>query len=129
MNNTLRHIQRISVITLLALIALTFLWEWQIAPLRAGGSWLALKTLPLCLPLSGCLKGKVYTYQYSSMLILFYLAEGVTRLFDISLASRLCAAVEIVLSLIFFIACLMYVRTFRRLQAASDTQPNKDKQP
>lgn len=120
MNNPkLNTIRFISVASLSALILLTFLWEWQIAPLRAGGSWLALKTLPLCLPLSGCLKGKVYTYQYSSMLILFYLAEGVTRLFDISLASRICAGIEIVLSLIFFIGCLMYVRTFRHLQAAS----------
>lgn len=118
-NSTLNTVRIISVISLILLILLTLLWEWQIAPLRMGGSWLALKALPLCLPLSGCLKGKVYTYQYSSMLILFYLAEGVTRLFDISLASRICAGIEIILSLIFFTGCLMYVRTFRRLQAAS----------
>ncbi len=100
-------------VTLLALIALTFLWEWQIAPLRPGGSWLALKALPLCLPLSGILKGKVYTYQYASMLILPYLAEGVMRLTDLAPISRLCAATEIVLSLAFFVFCLLYIRSSR----------------
>lgn len=68
--------------SLIALIALSLSWELWIAPLRPGGSWLALKALPLCLPLSGILKKKIYTYQYSSMLVLIYFAEAVMRLFD-----------------------------------------------
>ena len=36
--------------SLLALIALCLAWELVLAPLRPGGSWLALKALPLCIP-------------------------------------------------------------------------------
>ena len=34
------------------------------------------ESLPLCLPLSGVLKGRVYTFQWSCMLILLYFAEA-----------------------------------------------------
>ena len=40
---------------------------------------MALKALPLAMPLGG-IKGRRYTYQWSSMLILAYLAEGDARL-------------------------------------------------
>jgi uncharacterized membrane protein len=65
-----------AVAALGALIALSLAWELWLAPLRPGGSWLALKALPLALPLGGILKGRRHTYQWSSMLILAYLAEG-----------------------------------------------------
>ena len=56
------------------------------------------EALPLCLPLSGVLKGRVYTFQWSCMLILLYFAEAVMRLADVSAASRLCAAAAAALS-------------------------------
>ena len=65
--------------SLLALIFLCLAWELWLAPLRPGGSWLALKALPLLLPLMGILHGRRYTYQWASMLILAYFAEGVMR--------------------------------------------------
>ena len=64
---------------LVALILLCLAWELWLAPLRPGGSLLALKALPLALPLGGILGGRRYTYQWSSMLILAYFAEGVMR--------------------------------------------------
>ena len=94
--------------SLLALIAVSLAWELWIAPLREGGSWLALKALPLCLPLSGILKGRVYTYQYSSMLVLIYFAEAVMRLFDA--AGRLCAAAAAVCCTVFFVSCMAFVK-------------------
>lgn len=106
--------QRMAVISLIGLIAVSLAWELWIAPLRPGGSWLALKALPLCLPLSGILKGRIYTFQWSCMLVLAYMAEAVMRLFDATAASRGCSAVALVLSLIFFTACLMFVRTQRK---------------
>ena len=99
-----------SCISLLFLILLSLSWELWIAPLRPGGSWLALKALPLCLPLSGILKKKIYTYQYSSMLILIYFAEAVMRLFDASAAERLCAALATVGCVVFFVSCLAFVK-------------------
>lgn len=106
--------QRWAVFSLSALIMISLAWELWLAPLRPGGSWLALKALPLCLPLAGILKGRVYTFQYSSMLVLAYLAEAVMRLFDAAPLSRGCAAAALVASLVFFAACLGYVSAVRR---------------
>ena len=103
-----------AVASLCALIAVSLAWELWIAPLRPGGSWLALKALPLCLPLAGILKGRVYTFQYSSLLILFYFAEAVMRLFDAAPASRACAAAALLCSSVFFVACLAFVRYQRK---------------
>lgn len=99
---------------LLALIALCLAWELVLAPLRPGGSSLALKALPLALPLGGILAGKRYTYQWSSMLILAYLAEGVTRGWsDTGLSQRL-ALLEAVLSVAYFAAAVAYARLSSR---------------
>ncbi|MDO5059779.1 MAG: DUF2069 domain-containing protein [Neisseria sp.] len=100
--------------SLLALIFISAAWELWIAPLRPGGSWLALKALPLCLPLAGILKGKIYTFQWSCMMVLAYFAEAVMRLFDATWASRACAAAALVCSTVFFVSCLLFVRNARR---------------
>lgn len=65
--------------SLLALIALCLAWEAVIAPLRPGGSWMTLKVIPLMFALFGILRGTRYTYQWSCMMILLYLTEGVIR--------------------------------------------------
>jgi uncharacterized membrane protein len=82
-------------------------------PLRPGGSLLALKALPLVVPLVGIVSGKRYTYQWSSMLILAYLAEGVTRAWSEAGMARTLATIEIALSLAFFAAALSYARLTR----------------
>src|SRR5689334_10726598 len=65
--------------SLLALIALCLAWELGLAPLRPGGSWLALKALPLCIPLAGILKNRMYTYRWVSLVIFFFQAEDGIR--------------------------------------------------
>lgn len=100
----------------LALIALIFLgpaWELWLAPLRPGGSFLALKTVPLLAPLRGILHGRRYTYQWSSMLILGYFAEGATRAWSERGLSQALAGAEIALSLAFFAAAVSYARLTR----------------
>lgn len=96
-----------------ALILLCVTWELWLAPLRPGGSLLALKALPLALPLAGILKGKRYTYQWSSMLILAYFAEGVTRAWAEAELSQALAAAEAALSFGFFAAAVGYARSTR----------------
>ena len=96
--------------SLLALIALCLAWELWLAPLRPGGSLLALKALPLALPLAGVLSGKRYTYQWSSMLILAYFAEGVTRAWSERGLSQSLALAELCLSMVFFAAAVIYAR-------------------
>ena len=99
--------------SLLLLIVLCLAWELWLAPLRAGGSFLALKALPLLLPFRGIAAGKRYTYQWSSMLILAYFAEGVTRAWSETGLSQKMALAEIALSLVFFAAAVGYARLTR----------------
>ena len=98
------------------LAALAFLcvaWELFLAPLRPGGSWLVLKALPALLPLFGVLRGRRYTYQWSTLLIWAYAAEGATRMYtDSGMAARL-AAVELALALAYFAAAVAWLRLRR----------------
>ncbi len=99
--------------SLLALIALGVAWEWVLAPLRPGGSWLILKIVPLLLPLRGILKRDVYTLQWSSMLILLYVMEGAVRVMSESGTSAWLAGLEVVLSTIFFLCSLLYLKPIK----------------
>ena len=99
--------------SLIALIALCLAWELWLAPLRPGGSLAALKALPLILPLGGIRRGRRYTYQWSSMLILAYFAEGATRAWADAGLSRTLALAEVALSLAFFAAAVSYARLTR----------------
>ena len=45
------------------LFVLCIAWEWFIAPLRPGGSWMVLKGLPLLLAIPGIWKANNYTMQ------------------------------------------------------------------
>ena len=95
---------------LVALIALGLAWELWLAPLKPGGSWLVLKVLPLLVPLFGVLRGKRYTYQWSTLLIWLYVAEGATRAYtDTGWSARL-AMLEAVLALGYFAAAVAWLR-------------------
>lgn len=105
--------------SLIVLIFLCLAWELWLAPLRPGGSWLVLKVLPLLAPLFGILRGRRYTYQWSSMLILAYLAEGLVRATsDNGLSARL-AALEVVLAIVFFATTLVFARLTRPAKPAA----------
>ena len=104
--------QRVAAATWVALLLLTVLWEWLLAPLRPGGSWLVLKGLPLLLPLAGVLRGDVKAMQWAVLLSLLYLAEGSVRIFDAPAVAAL-AAIEILLALAFFVSGIVYLRPFK----------------
>lgn len=105
--------------SLIALIFLLVLWEGPLAPLKPGGSGMIFKVVPLLFPLFGILRGKIYTFQWSSMLILIYFAEGAVRAYtDRGLSAGLALA-ECVLSVIFFTSAILYVRMALRDQTAS----------
>jgi uncharacterized membrane protein len=106
----LRLIQWLAVGSLLGLIVLGLLWELWLAPIRPGGSWLALKVLPLCIPLAGFLKNRMYTYRWVSLMVWLYFAEGITRATSDRAPSSYLAMVEVVLCVMLFAACAMHVR-------------------
>ena len=116
----------LAVGSLVALVVLTLGWELWWAPVRPGGSWLALKALPLCIPLAGLLKNKMYTYRWLSLLVWVYFTEGVVRASSDRAPSLYFAAIEVALCLVLFAACALHVRyRFRHaseLASSSDTE-------
>ena len=112
----------LAVGSLLGLILLCLAWELWLAPLRPGGSWLALKALPLTLPLAGLLKRRMYTYRWVSLLVWLYFTEGVVRAWSDPAPGNWLAGAEILLCLLLFTACALHVR-LRLAAAKASTQP------
>ena len=73
-------------------------------------SLLALKALPLCLPLAGFLKNRMYTYRWVSLLVWLYFTEGVVRAWSDRPPSNWLAMAEIALCLVLFTACTAHIR-------------------
>jgi len=99
-----------AVAALLGLIALGLAWELWLAPIRPGGSWLAIKVLPLCIPLAGLLKHRMYTYRWLSLMVWIYFTEGVVRAWSDPFPGNALAGAEIALCLVLFAACAAHVR-------------------
>lgn len=96
--------------SVLALIGLGLAWELWLAPIRPGGSWVVLKVLPLCIPLAGILKNRMYTYRWVSLLVWLYFTEGVVRAWSDRPPGNYFAMMEVVLCLLLFTACALHVR-------------------
>ena len=92
------------------LIVLGLAWELWLAPIRPGGSLLALKVLPLCLPLAGILKNRMYTYRWISLMVWIYFTEGVVRAWSDKAPGNYLAMIEVALCLTLFVACALHVR-------------------
>jgi uncharacterized membrane protein len=97
----------------IALFALCLAWELVLAPIRPGGSWLALKALPLLLPLRGLWRGEPKSFQWALLLVLLYLMEGLVRMFE-PMPFRALALTELALVAVFVAAAVVYLRPFKR---------------
>lgn len=106
-----------AIVCLYALLLLCLAWELWLAPLRPGGSWLAVKVLPLLWIAPGITSGRMYSYRASTMLILAYFIEGVVRAWSDKGLSANLALAEIVLSVVFFGAAIAWVRASRGLRS------------
>jgi uncharacterized membrane protein len=100
----------LAVGSLLGLIALGLAWEIWLAPIRPGGSWLVLKVLPLCAPLAGLLKNRMYTYRWVSLMVWLYFTEGVVRGYSDKPPGNWLGLLEVLLCLTLFVACALHVR-------------------
>lgn len=110
MTSAARTLNLTAAASLVGLIFFSLAWELWLAPLRPGGSMLALKSLPLVAAVFGILRGRRYTHQWASMLALAYVAEGIVRAMSDRGPSQQLAAVEIVLASVLFLACVFYAR-------------------
>ncbi len=115
------HLTAASTFCMLALLCVA--WELWLAPLRPGGSWLALKVLPLLWIAPGILRGKLYTFRASTMLILIYFAEGAVRAYSDTGFSSTLALIEVVLTTVYFVSAIAYVRACRAVRSAADATP------
>ena len=118
-----RALHMVALGTLLGLIVLCTSWELVLAPLRPGGSWMAIKALPLLLPLSGVIRRNIYTLQWASMLILLYFSEGVVRGWSETGPSAVLALLEVGLSTVFFFCAIFFLQPYKKAakQLARDT--------
>lgn len=112
---TLNRLRIGTTACLVGLIAVCLAWELWLAPIRPGGSLLALKALPLAAALYGIVRGARYTYQWSSMLVLAYFVEGVMRGWSDHGLSQSLALAELALSVLFFASAVAYARLSRPL--------------
>jgi len=125
-SKTVKLSRWLAVGSVMGLIILGLAWELVLSPLRPGGSWLALKVIPLCFPLAGLLKNRMYTYRWVSLVVWLYFIEGVVRAWGDKPPGNYLAMLEVALCLTLFTACLMHVRL--RLQGfekvkIDDTSP------
>ena len=116
----LLRVRALATASLLALIVLGLAWELWLAPLRPGGSWWAIKVLPLALALSGLLKLRMYTYRWLSLAVWLYFTEACVRGWSDPWPSNALAMAQGALSLLLFVACGLHVRSrFKAIQAAA----------
>jgi uncharacterized membrane protein len=113
---TVRRTRALAVAATLALIALGLAWELWLAP--TGRGTLALKVLPLFLPLPGLLRLRLYTYRWLSLGVWLYVAEGAVRAGSDHGISATLAVTEVVIALILFTACCIHIRARLRAGAA-----------
>ena len=96
------------------LLLLCLAWELWLAP--TGSGTLALKALPLLLPLIGLWRYRLYTFRWLSLLIWVYAGEGLVRSTSEHGLSAALATGEVLFAVLVFIACALHVR--QRLRAA-----------
>jgi uncharacterized membrane protein len=94
--------------SVLALIVLGLAWELWLAP--TGQRTLALKVLPLFVPLLGLWRNRMYTYRWVSLMVWLYFTEGVVRATSDRGAGVPLAIVEVLLCVLLFAACAAHVR-------------------
>ena len=117
--NQIEMTRRLALGSLAGLIVLGLAWEMVLAPIRPGGSLLALKVLPLVIPLAGIWKNRLYTYRWVSLLVWLYFTEGVVRAWSDRTPSNYLAMMEVLLCLLLFAACALHVRfRFKNLPVA-----------
>ena len=101
---------RAAFIGLVALVLLGLLWETVLAPLRPGGSWLALKVLPIAMLIPGVMRGARKPLQGLALVLPLYAAEGIVRGWSESGRHALVAWTAAAIAIATFAALLVALR-------------------
>lgn len=98
----------VAIASVVALVLLGLAWELWLAP--TGSGTLAVKVVPLLVPLPGLLRNRLYTFRWLTLMVWLYFIEGVVRATGDGGTSALLAGIEVVLCLVLFVACALHVR-------------------
>ena len=98
----------VAIASVVALVLLGLAWELWLAP--TGSGTLAVKVVPLLVPLPGLLRNRLYTFRWLTLMVWLYFIEGVVRATGDGGVSALLAGIEVVLCLVLFVACALHVR-------------------
>jgi uncharacterized membrane protein len=101
---------RIATSGLVGLTLLALLWETALAPLRSGGTWLALKAVPLAALVPGTLRGNRRARQIAALLLPWYVAEGLVRAVTEQGRHAVVAALAALVAALTFAALLVWLR-------------------
>lgn len=118
-----RGSRHLAFLATLALALVCLAWELWLAP--TGRGTLAIKALPLLMPLAGLWRYRMYTYRWVSLMIWLYVTEGLVRGTSERGIGMALAWVEVVLSVTIFIACAAQIR-LRLAQARQAGDTPKD---
>jgi uncharacterized membrane protein len=108
MDGVVRWSRRLALGSVIGMILLGLAWELWLAP--TGSGTLAVKVLPLLLPLPGLWRARMYTYRWVSLLVWLYFLEGVVRATTDQGLSATLAGIQVLLCLVLFVACALHVR-------------------
>lgn len=111
--------QALTLAGFLGLFALLMAWIiWLAPPVTVPRSIALLVAIgPMLFPLRGLLHGRPYTHAWSSFLALFYLAYSIGEAFS-NASTQWLATAAALLSLLWFISAIFYVRARRRESGA-----------
>jgi uncharacterized membrane protein len=119
----------LATLVAVALMVFGLAWEVFLDPLRPGGSWLALKVLPLALALRGLHAGRIYTYKWMSLVIWIYVGEALVRITGPTPSERLLAwnslALSTALAIVILAGARAQIRGQKKIAAEStDSSPS-----
>ncbi|MCO6414319.1 MAG: DUF2069 domain-containing protein [Thiogranum sp.] len=124
MNSTARLLYALTLSGYFGIMALLPLWYGWLAPPEVVSPAVAITLLglPLFAPLRGLLHARRYTVAWSLFLSLLYFTHGIVEAWSAS-AARFPAILEILLSLLWLIAGIAFIRATRAVPAGtSDIQ-------
>lgn len=119
MKDMLKLARVLTLTSYFSLIVFVVAWYAWLAPSKYFPVSLTLlfMVVPLLIPLRGLLAGRIYTHQWTSFLVLFYFAHGLSQAWAIE-EDRIFANTEAGLSFILFCALVAYVRLQGKLLKA-----------
>tara|TARA_A100001011_G_C14308405_1_gene844347 strand:- start:1335 stop:1709 length:375 start_codon:yes stop_codon:yes gene_type:complete len=110
-----------ALMIVICMIILGIAWEIWLNPIKEEGSLLWLKVTPLIVTLPGLVKGNVYTFQWISLLVWFYICEALVRVYTVQMIEIILSIIWLIMSIILFVIVWMAIKSFKKLKSSSNS--------